>query len=168
MRFSFEYSTLHLSTSVWKKLLDQELRAALTQGGLIWLNAALSQIPIWSGASRGTFLKLAAKIGYSIGIGGGVPWLSGPSYGEAHSTANLTVFDGAYVLEYTTNLWHLVYNEYNDANANPEAGRLFARLKQPGPYNFQDIAGESFRAFAKSVRLPTPLRAMTIKTQTVK
>lgn len=168
MRFSFEYNELRLSPSVWKRLMDQELRAALIQGGIIWINAALSKIPVWSGASHGTFLKLAAKIGYSIQLGGGVPHMTGPSYGQSHSSAKLTIYDGAYVLEYTTNLWHLVYNEFNNANANPEEARVFSRLKQPGPYNFQELAAEEFRNFAKSVRLPSPRLAMTIKTRTVK
>jgi hypothetical protein len=168
MRFTFDYKTLHLSPTVWKRLLDQELNAALTQGAIIWMNAALSRIPVWSGASHGTFLKLAATIGYSISVGGGVPWMSGPNYGKSHSSARKTIYDGAYVLEYTTDLWHLCYNEISNANTNPEEGRLFARLKNPGPYAFQELAAEEFRQYAKSVRLPPPLLAITIKTHTVK
>lgn len=167
MRFTFEYTTLHLSTQVWKRLLDQELRDALTEGATLWLNAALSRIPVWSGASHGTFLKLAAKIGYVISIGGSVPWRTGPAYGQSHSDAKLTIFDGAYVLEYSTDLWHLVYNEYNNANNNPDEAHLFSRLRNPGPYNFQTLAGEAFRQFAQTVKLPPPLLAMATKTKVV-
>jgi hypothetical protein len=123
---------------------------------------------VWSGASHGTFLKLAATIGYSISVGGGVPWMSGPSYGKSHSGARKTVYDGAYVLEYTTDLWHLCYNELYNANANPEEGRLFSRLKQPGPYNFQSLAADEFKQYTKTVRLPPPILAITIKTHMVK
>jgi hypothetical protein len=168
MRFTFDYQTLHLSSAVWKRILDQELRAALIEGGTIWMNAALSRIPVWSGASHGTFLKLAAKIGSSISIGGGVPWLSGSTYGQSHSGANLIIYNGAYILEYSTDLWHLVYNEFSNANANPVEGRLFARLRNPGPYHFQELAAEEFRNFAKTVRLPSPMLAMVIKKHTVK
>lgn len=168
MRFTFDYQTLHLSPGVWKRILDQELRTALTEGATIWMNAALSCIPVWSGASHGTFLKLAAKIGYSLSIGSGVPWLSGPTYGQSHSNASLTVYNGAYILEYSTDLWHLLFNEYKNANANPIEGRLFARLRNPGPYNFQQIAATAFTPFAKSVRLPSPQLAMTIKKHTIK
>jgi len=167
MRFKFEYSTLHLSPIVWKRQLNKELRAALIEGGTLWMNAALTRIPVWSGASHGTFLKLAAKLGYQMSVGG-AGFGGGPSYGEAHSSAKLTVYAGAYILEYNTNLWHLIYNEYNDANAHPEAGRLFAKLHRPGPYKFQDSAGEEFKQFAKTVRLPSPKLALTTKTKVVK
>jgi hypothetical protein len=168
MRFTFEYTTIHLSTAVYKRLMDQTLNTALTHGAALWINTAISCIPVWSGASHGTFLKLAAKIGYAFTVGGGVPWLGGPSYGQARSGAKKTVFDGAYVLEYYTNLWHLVYNEYNNANANPIEGRLFARLLRPGPYHFQDKAALAFRQFSKTVRLPSPMLAISKKTKMVK
>jgi hypothetical protein len=94
--------------------------------------------------------------------------MSGPKYGKEHSSARKTIYDGAYVLEYTTDLWHLVYNNLHNANANPEEGRLFAKLRQPGPYNFTEIAAEEFKQYAKSIRLPSPSLAMTIKTHMVK
>jgi len=168
MRFTFEYKTIHLSVAAYKRILDQSLRAALTHGASLWIQTAVSLIPVWSGASHGTFLKLAAKIGYSFNVGGGVPGMGGPSYGQARSSAKLTVFDGAYVLEYYTNLWHLVYNEYNNANEHPIEGRLYARLLRPGPYNFQEQAGIVFSQFAKTVRLPSPKLAITTKQKVIK
>jgi hypothetical protein len=62
----------------------------------------------------------------------------------------------------------LVYNEYNNANANPIEGRLFARLLRPGPYHFQDKAALAFRQFSKTVRLPSPMLAISKKTKMVK
>lgn len=168
MHFTFEYKTLHFKPAIWKRMIDAQLRAALTDGGTIWMNAAISRIPIWSGASHGTFLKLAAKIGYSISVGGGVPMGLGPQYGSAQSTGKLTIYAGAYVLEYSTNLWHLIYNEFHDGNANKEEARVYSRLKNPGPYHFQELAAEAFRQYAKTVRLPSPLLATLRQTHSVK
>jgi hypothetical protein len=168
MHFTFDYKTLHFKPAIWKRMIDEKLRAALVEGGTIWINAAISRIPVWSGASHGTFLKLAAKIGYAISIGGGNPMGLGPAYGSAQSTGKLTVYAGAYILEYSTTLWHLLFNELNNANLNPTEGRLFARLRTPGPYHFQVAAAEEFRQYAKTVRLPDPKLATIIQTHKVK
>jgi hypothetical protein len=157
-----------LNTSVWKRLMDAKLKADLAEGVRLWIETSISEIPVWSGASRGTFLKLAAKVGYAVALGGGVPWLNGPSYGQSKSAGRVTIFSGAYVAEYYTSLWHLVYNEYNNANDNPEAGRLFARLHKPGPYNFQSTAAKAFLIFSRKVRLPSPRLALTRTRKTVK
>jgi len=85
-----------------------------------------------------------------------IPGVLGPSGGEQASYAKLTKANGACILEYGTSLWHLIYNEYNNANLNPEAGRLFARLHRPGPYNFQTIGGEAFQGYAQTVELINP------------
>ena len=165
MKMTFEYSTLHLSSSLYKKLSGKVLREALIEGATRWMNACLVIIPVWSGASHGTFLKLAAKIGQDISVASqtSMPGALGPAAGQVASTAKMTVFDNAYVLEYGTTLWHLIYNEYNNANADPEAGRLFAKLRRPGPYNFQAAGAGVFEMFAKSVRLPSPWRALKLK-----
>ena len=167
MRFSFSYSTFHLSVAAYKRALDLYLRDAVKHGATLWMNTALSIIPIWSGASHGTFIKLAGKIGASISIMGGTPFANrvagGMSAGMSNSYARMTIFDGAYVIEYSTTLWHLVYNESHNANANPIEGRLFAKLLKPGPYRFQEQSNHTFEAFANSVRLPSP--GFAIKTK---
>jgi len=167
MRFTFDYATMHLGVVNYKVELDRKLRQALIDGGMVWLNAARAIIPVWSGAAHGTFLKLAAKLGTSFSIGGGVPWLIGPPYGAAQSAAKMTVWGGAYVLEYSTSLWHLVYNEYNNANANKEEARVFSRLRTPTPYNFQERAGNLFQMFAQTVRLPSPWAILRLKRKRV-
>jgi hypothetical protein len=170
MHFTFEYKTLHFKPALWKKLIDTKLRAALVEGGTRWMNAAVSRIPVWSGASHGTFLKLAAKLGYALSVAStnaGVMGL-GPTVGNAQSTGKLTIYAGAYVLEYSTNLWHLCYNEYNDANANKEEARVYSHLKNPTPYHFQELAAAEFVAFAKTVRLPSPFLATLIQSHAVK
>ncbi len=167
MKFTFNYATMHLITAGYKGELDRKLHQALIDGGIAWLNAARAIIPVWSGAAHGTFLKLAAKLGTSFSIGGGVPWLIGPPYGYARSAARMVVGDGTYILEYSTSLWHLVYNEYNNANANKKAAHVFSHLKTPTPYHFQERAGEVFKQFAQTVKLPSPWAILQVKSQKV-
>jgi hypothetical protein len=170
MHFTFDYKTLHFKPAIWKRMIDEKLRAALVEGGTIWMNAAVSRIPVWSGASHGTFLKLAAKLGYAISVAStnaGMLGL-GPGAGSSQSTGKMTVYAGAYILEYSTSLWHLCYNELKNANANPVEGRLYAKLRYPGPYHFQVTAAEEFRQYAKTVRLPDPKLATIIQTHKVK
>ncbi len=165
MKFTFNYKTIHLSVPSYTKLLDYELRDMVAHGAMVWINAATARIPVWSGASHGTFLKLAHEIGFSLMIAGGasINGLGGVGYGYSESAGKIFGGNGAYYFEYSTSLWHLIYNEYNDANANPTAGRLFARLRHPGPYDFQGAAADAFISLAKTVSLPSPWDTITLK-----
>ena len=87
----------------------------------------------------------------------------GPSTGLSASAATLVGKNGLHTLEYRTSLWHLVYNEYNDANKNPLDGRLFSRLKNPGPYGFQALGAAAFVSFARTVEVPSILLALKKK-----
>ncbi len=170
MKMNFQYTLSDLQIGKYKMKVNAYMKEALAQGVQTWLNAALSIIPVWSGASHGTFQKLAHKLGAEIpaiirrdeGLG------QGPEAGAAKSSAKVTIFDFAYVAEYGTDLWHLVYNEYNNANANPIEGRLFSRLKKPGPYHFQQMAGAAFMLFAKTLSLPSPWKSLKITRRMVK
>jgi hypothetical protein len=131
-----------------------------------WLNAVvISVIPIWSGASRATFSKLASAVGQPLSLGGissnsalisSQPRRWGPRAGYSQSEGFITTERARFTFTYQTTLFHLVFNEEFDGNANPAAGRVFSRLKQPGPYGFRAIGQDAFREFAKTVRLPDP------------
>lgn len=171
MKMTFQYTLADLQIGKYKSAVNKHLREALTAGVQQWLNAALAIIPIWSGASHGTFQKLAQKVGAEMGAvtsrdttGRGL----GEAAGAQQSVGKFIAFDFAYIAEYGTNLWHLVYNEYNNANLNPTEGRLFARLRRPGPYDFQRKAGDVFVAFARSVRLPNPWDSIKVTKRLVK
>lgn len=164
---TFNYATLNIPVAVYKKALDAKLKDALIEGGKIYLNAALAIIPVWSGASWGTFLPLARKIGATFSIPGHVPWLPGPPYGAAQSSGSLVIHGGIYRLQYGTTLWHLIYNEYNQGNLNKEEARVYSRLLYPGPYNFQEKAGEAFQSFATTIRLPNPWLLVVVKRKRV-
>jgi hypothetical protein len=146
MKFTFNYQEIIFSSARWGRIVAKQLEEDLKQGGQIWIEAAISKIPVWKGASRGTFIKLASKVGYSVATSG-----STVSQGVARSTGSIAIFDGAFVLRYSTSLLHLIYNEYNNANATG-----FFHLNTPGPYDFQGTANEAFYRFAKHVRMPSP------------
>jgi hypothetical protein len=162
MKLTFDYTLLKLDAGEYKRTLHTYLLDKLQEGGKLWLGACLAVIPVWSGASHGTFLKLANKIGMLVSISAmaSIPGMLGPAVGSQKSTASIKSSNDQYILEYGTSLWHLIYNEYNNANLNPTAGRLFARLRTPGPYNFQKIGAEAFSAFATTVSLPSPWKLL--------
>ena len=161
---TFDYTLLELKADDYMRLVNKDFIEELKEGGALWLDKCLSIIPVWSGASHGTFMKIAAEIGRSVNVATrtSIPGMVGPGAGDAASSASLKAENGVFTLEYTTSLWHLVYNEYNNANADPKAARLFAQLLRPGPYKFQEQGGEVFKDFAKQVRLPSPWKALKL------
>ncbi len=169
MKLKFEYTWIGFNIAKYKRIIDKHLAEDLTEGGREWLSAALAVIPVWSGASHGTFLKVANKLGISITVSSqtNLPGALGPGAGYSASAATLVVKDGLHTIEYSTSLWHLVYNEYKNANLDPGSGRLFAKLKQPGPYGFQEVGAVAFSSFAKTVKLPNPFIAVKRRTQRV-
>ena len=165
MKMTFAYTLIDIDLGVYQKMLDKALSEDLREGGIEWLRSALLVIPIWSGASHGTFVKMAQKLGMSISVPGS-PRLgllnTGPQAGIGASSAILEGKDGLHTITYHTSLWHLIYNEYNNANANPMAAGLFARLLTAGPYNFQAIGNSTFISFASSVKLPSVKKSLKL------
>ena len=72
---------------------------------------------------------------------------------------------GEYSFSYSTTLPWLIWNEYHNANVEPDP-TLFGRLTKPGPYNFQAVGARAFMAFADKVDL-LPV-APYVKAQRVK
>jgi hypothetical protein len=163
MKFSFNYQTLKFDVEKYKQQIDKYLAEMLAQGALLWLEAATSIVPVWSGASHGTFKKFANAIGHSFVVPRGIPWLEGPGYGEARSNAIIVSSNGTHTIEYSTSLWYLIYNEYNDAMANPKAAGVYWGLRTPTPYHFQEVAGAAFQQFAQTIVLPSAIDALIIK-----
>jgi len=164
MKMSFNYDLMKLYVKRYEKEMDEVLLDGLMHGGVKWLHACLARIPVWAGASHGTFIKIAEKLGAIVTISAiaNIPWAKTASDGKSESTGKLIKENGKFILEYQTTLWHLVYNEYNNANANPNAARLFAKLTRPGPYGFQEAGAKEFEKVAKTVKLPNPWKTIKI------
>lgn len=180
MKFTVRFQAPTINVKAWTTRMDSVLSKQIERAATVWLNATvLLAIPVWSGASRATFLKLAREVSFPLTITGikasARGYISagkaGPRLGFQQSKGELNrgTQQGVYTFTYGTSLFHLVFNEYNDANANPKAGRLFARLHEPGPYNFQEIGKDAFEDYAKdAVELPSPWRKAVLKIKRIR
>ncbi len=164
MKFTAQFSIPRIDVAAYRNTLDSHLKAAIAQGLMEWLEAVLAEIPVWSGASRATFVKLAQQINYGLPVapvavnaahGLFTERMDRAWMGMAHSDGKLTTDKetGEYTFTYTTTLPWLIWNEYHNANVEPDP-TLFYRLIEPGPYSFQVVGARAFLRFAESVDLP--------------
>lgn len=135
----------------YEKKLQRYVAEQAAYAAFQYLNAVTQMVPVWSGASRATFLKLAEAINWSLSIN---PVTSSRiALGEGSSEGKINVEGVRATFIYRTSLRHLVFNEENNANVMSEHGYKL-HLRQPGPYHFQAVGEKSFEAAAKHV---TPL-----------
>lgn len=156
MKFTYLYRCPRLNLSGYKKALDKYLLELLAQGLAAWLEAVVAEVPLWSGASRATFIKVARTIDYPVPVSGGPAPFDRTGAGQAASTGELVVDieSGMYVFTYGTTLPWLIWNEYHNANFDPDS-TLFAKLKKPGPYAFQAKGMAAFLHATGSIDLPS-------------
>jgi len=151
MKFTGNLVQLKVDEPALRKAIHAELSNEIARLAFVWLEAVLSEIPVWSGASRATFMRLAREAGYSLAIDPVVK--SRISFGQRHGTGKMSADakKGIYSFEYTTDLKWLVHNEYNSPESDPA---VFHKLKKPGPYNFQIKGRAAFRKEAATIRIP--------------
>jgi hypothetical protein len=165
MRFTGELQIPRLDQRGYERHLDKFLSEVIQQAARVWLNATVVRlIPIWSGASVATFLPLARAAL--------MPLPNSPVSGapdrrqEGRSKGSGGIDRGrrrwVYTFHYGTNLEHLIYNEFTNANISPDP-TLFFRLLRPGPYNFQEAGRQAFLDFASRTRLPNPYRFIRVR-----
>jgi hypothetical protein len=153
MKVTYSFYCPRIDVEAYRKTLDRQMREALAQGLMAWLDAALIEIPNWSGASRATFWRVAEIIGASVDA-------SGPRFAIGHAAGiGSSVMDaskGIYTFTYGTTLPWLVWNEYHNANVDPDPTKYPppAKLLNPGPYGFQEKGARAFQRSAEDVRLP--------------
>jgi len=178
MRFRVKTVQITIDKSRWQKDLHNDFEAKIKQAGYVWLNRIVfSVVPVWAGSSVATFKKLAREVNFPLVItptqtarnhiaSGNI----GVSLGFRKSDGKLIINKSKayYAFTYSTTLPHLVFNEYQDGNANPQAGRVFSRLIQPGPYHFQEVGKDAFEDFVqREVRLNSPWKFLKKKTTVV-
>jgi len=155
IKATFQVPRFNLASYV--AALSEVLSDAIAQAAFEWINAATAEIPVWSGASHATFLKLANAIDFNLVINSAGNAPRRVSYGLQNSEGDLDIdaAKGRFTFLYQTSLKHLVYNEFNNANIDPDPG-LLSRLINPGPYDFQGEGREAFLRSVRSVTLPDP------------
>lgn len=155
MKFTHSYYRPSLNLDGYKKALDKQMKEALAQGLMEWLSAMLIEVPLWSGASRATFVKLAQHIDVQVPVSGGPAPFDRTGEGMTASKGEFVaeIESGQYYFTYGTSLPWLIWNEYHNANVDPDP-TLFYRLKKPGPYEFQTKGATVFLHMMRLVDLP--------------
>ncbi len=167
MHFTANFRLPRVDMNEFRKLLDEQLIRATTQGAVVWLTKVIEEstpragMPVWSAASRATFAPLASQVEYALALS---PVSDAPNridIGIGASPGDNGVFErgetpGIYSFTYSTTLPHLIINEYNNANEyrNPKSGKPYFRLTNPGPYHFQEKGKSAFLKHAAEVVLP--------------
>jgi len=160
MKFKGTLKTPRIDLTGYRAALHEQLSQAIVEAAHQWLDATVvALIPEWSGASISTFYHLARAVGFSLTAGTAGVAPDRRSEGRRAGDGGLEIdrTKGTYHFHYATVLEHLIYNEYHNANITLDPG-LFYRLKQPGPYEFQEAGAKAFRQFAQHVLLPDPRR----------
>lgn len=155
MRFTAHFESPVLDLNRYLNRLNEELSEVLARAAFEYIGATTAEIPVWSGASHATFLHLAREIGYNLSISEAPNAPRRVNYGLRNSEGSFEADkkSGRFSFTYATRLKHLVYNEFNNANIDPDPG-LFAQLITPGPYNFQSAGEAAFLRTISNVRLP--------------
>lgn len=161
MKFKATLRAPRMQTARYRQMLHEHLSDEIAKAAFVWLTAVLQEIPVWSGASHATFLRLSREVGYQMAIAPKVT--SRIPYGQRQGDGEVIAdpAKGLYAFRYETTLKHLVYNEFNDANVVPDPA-LFYRLLHPGPYMFQQTGVAALQNAVKDVRLPSPSLAIKL------
>lgn len=159
MKFTGSLASFEINMDDYKRRLHESLSEDIARAAYLWVEASLAEIPIWSGASWATFIRLSREVGSTLAIDPKVK--SRISFGQRHGDGELKADPkkGDYAFTYSTDLRWLVHNEYNSPESDPH---VFGRLKKPGPYHFQRIAKKVFDKFASEVRLPSPWKSLVV------
>jgi hypothetical protein len=166
MKFTGTFEAPRLNFQRYQNALEEKLGHALGEAIRLWLGAVTKIVPVWSGASHGTFLKLASEVGFALTpTPSGIRVRNRVNLGFNNSTGDINTDDfgkGVVTFTYATTLRHLIYNEFNNANVTPDPG-LFSRLIHEGPYHFQEAGQFVFKKYAATVRLPSPFDSLDVK-----
>jgi hypothetical protein len=153
MKFTRAFALPSINLSAYKKELHRKMSEAIAQGTMEWLDAVLREIPVWSGASKATFLKLAQEIDYGLDIAPVASDRTGQGMSQSDGEVVTDINKGLYTFQYGTTLPWLIWNEYHNANVEPDP-TLFYRVWKEGPYMFQVKGADAFERFAETVKLP--------------
>lgn len=129
---------LQLDNAALVAALDQKLKKILIQGTTEWVRTVSAILPNWSGESRASLRPIAELVNVPIFASAVAGAPDRVSKGEAEGSGKLISESGIYAFEWQSRVFHLAYNELNNAN---EVG---FHLRNPGPYFSMRQAQQSF------------------------
>ena len=161
MRIRAQLQLPQLSLQRYMTDMKARLGEQIARAAAEWLSTVTDVVPVWSGASRGTFLKLAHDISFAIDIAPTVA--SRVPLGQGHSEGRVDIDPqaGRYSFSYQTDLPHLLVNEATDAT------RFGFHLRQPGPYHFQEKGAKAVDSVLADTILPNPFDSVRITTLSI-
>lgn len=153
LKLKGKFNAPNFDLQKYKNELERQARETLGRAILEYVVTFQQIVPVWSGASHATLTQLAGLISAPLAIQISTTAYDREGYGRGHGSAVLVANAGEYGFVFETDLPHLVYNEYNDANANPDPG-LRGKLLNPGPYDFQTKVGAAVTTVLREFQLP--------------
>ena len=140
MRFEGELRLPGFDFAAAQKALDEECKQILVEGVTAWIEACEAVIPNWSGESRASLRAIGNLVGVPVAVYpvGGAP--NRVAKGESEGSAKLQTAGFKYIFSWKSDVFHLAYNEFNNANV------VGFHLINPGPYHSQEIAQKAFDA----------------------
>lgn len=175
MKFTGSFRAPRFNLSVYQKELDAVLGDAIAHAAFEWLGAVVEKVPVWSGASRATFLPLAHAISFPLSVQQSSSHVGRDrvDLGLENASGGIDpgkTQTGRFTFTYSTTLAHLIWNEFHNANIDPDPTKLPPpiELREPGPYQFQKLGQDAFEKFAQGVSLPNPFASITVKQIRVK
>ena len=155
MKFTGTLVAPRIDMAKYRSVLDKHLREAIAQAIVGWLEATvLAEVPVWSGASRATFLALARNIEYNIPIFPVAPSRVDRGMSESSGSLEADAMKGRYVFHVSDDPaladYQRVFRRHAMGLPSQEARPL--RLSEEGAGGVPQVCGE--RAPAQSVRVP--------------
>jgi hypothetical protein len=136
-----QLAELRLDLDKMLRDLDRQFTDVLVKGTQEWVRTVAAIVPNWSGMSRASLQPIAELVGVAVFASpvAGAPNRVGEGRSLAIPPPKLVLGDnGQYFFEWRSQVFHLVYNENNNANL------VGFHLRNPGPYHSMEQAEEAF------------------------
>ena len=139
MKFTGQFTGAKLDLSSYEKKMNAYLEAKLHDGANAWLQAVTGRVPIWSGMSQASLLKLTELISGTLAI---TPIVKS-RIPEGRSLGTAVPED--FIITITTAVPHYTLQEYKNVGVSRSA-----------PWRSFNVDATAYRNNTKDVRLPKP------------
>jgi hypothetical protein len=155
MSFRAQLKTIEMDLGAEIAKLEKQIGEENARATANWLDAVTSIVPVWSGASQSTFVKLAQAVGFPlrpVKVPGAperrlLGFLSSQGGVEKRGPGRIGMF-------YRTRLKYLIFN--NDNVAVRGVGGVIWGLITPTPYKFIQAGVVAYMRVASQFKLQGP------------